>query len=355
MANGVEPHPRYTAAVLELIRASEKRLLPFELEILQIPCSHLPSGRDKLVRVKKDGDGGLSAELSFAIRQTEIPFDFLLFVDADQSFTTGQVVKLFNECRRLSTDSEPVVISAVTTPRGCPGKFNVGKWREQPGLVTLANSLFAVSTKRLRVDWAGAGCLMIPAEVFRRLPFPWFRDRVIEYKDEAFTTGEDVGFCVSCHEHGIPIFAMTNNYFEHHTGEEIPAGRETADERKVIMAKKVDPKAAKKPTPKAPPRLPPPVPKSEAAPQQQQQAPNVPASIQMTRLARAGNKDWDQAIEWMERAENALGQTYMALSSLASTVRKIVEDLSKNSSNTTETVKLIEQLTAAAEQALPSR
>jgi len=311
VANGVEPHGEYTRSLHELIRAHEKGLLPFALDILRLPCSHLPSGRDKLVRAMRDGMGGISPTISNKISQSVFDFDFLLFLDADQDLTVGQAVHLFDECKKHGGP-----VAAVTHPRGCRGFLNAGPWRDGiPGMVQLTPAPQKRGTRV--VDWAGTGCMMIPSDVFRALPFPWFRDRVIYAgEEEAFYTGEDVGFCISCGEHGIPIRAAFGIYVNHYTGEDIPPGSTatTKKEMEMATAKKKAPVAAPAIAPAPAPQAP--VMGPQAAPRPQQ----YPASVQMAKMARDCGQDWNTAITWMENAEGALTQALAQVQALQAEV-----------------------------------
>jgi len=66
----------------------------------------------------------------------------------------------------------------------------------------------------VEVDATGTGCLLFDMEVFRSMPYPWFRFRQGPYGS---VIGEDFGFCSDLREKGYRIFVDTS----------IPAGHLT--------------------------------------------------------------------------------------------------------------------------------
>jgi len=60
----------------------------------------------------------------------------------------------------------------------------------------------------VEVDATGAGCLMFDMEVFRKMPYPWFRFQ--KDSDTGATIGEDVGFCQDLKAAGYRIFVDTS-------------------------------------------------------------------------------------------------------------------------------------------------
>jgi hypothetical protein len=59
----------------------------------------------------------------------------------------------------------------------------------------------------VEVDATGTGCIMFETEVFRVLPYPWFRFRQGPY---GAPVGEDFGFCYDLKEKGYNIFVDTS-------------------------------------------------------------------------------------------------------------------------------------------------
>lgn len=66
----------------------------------------------------------------------------------------------------------------------------------------------------VEVDQTGTGCLLFDTEVFRAMPYPWFRFRTNGAGD---VVGEDYGFCRDLRARGYRIFVDTS----------IPAGHLT--------------------------------------------------------------------------------------------------------------------------------
>ena len=67
----------------------------------------------------------------------------------------------------------------------------------------------------VEVDATGAGCLMFDMEVFRKMPFPWFKFR--EDPDSGAPIGEDIGFCQDLKDEGYKIFVDTSVPSDHLT------------------------------------------------------------------------------------------------------------------------------------------
>lgn len=59
----------------------------------------------------------------------------------------------------------------------------------------------------VEVDQTGTGCLLFEAEVFRDMPYPWFRFRTNGAGD---VVGEDYGFCRDLRARGVRIFVDTS-------------------------------------------------------------------------------------------------------------------------------------------------
>ena len=69
----------------------------------------------------------------------------------------------------------------------------------------------------VEVDATGGGCLMFDIQVFRKLPYPWFRDDK-QPNPELPPIGEDIGFCQDLKAAGYKIFVDTS----------VPAGHLTS-------------------------------------------------------------------------------------------------------------------------------
>lgn len=59
--------------------------------------------------------------------------------------------------------------------------------------------------KKIRIHGGGFGCAFIKTEIFRTIPWKWFK--WIDYDDGHGTLSEDLYFCEQCKAYGIPIYA----------------------------------------------------------------------------------------------------------------------------------------------------
>jgi hypothetical protein len=67
----------------------------------------------------------------------------------------------------------------------------------------------------VEVDATGAGCIMYDMEVFKKMPFPWFKFR--KQAISGLTIGEDIGFCQDLKAAGYRIFVDTSVPSDHLT------------------------------------------------------------------------------------------------------------------------------------------
>ena len=57
-------------------------------------------------------------------------------------------------------------------------------------------------------DATGTGCIMYDMEVFKKLPYPWFK--FIKNPDNGMVIGEDIGLCQELKAAGYPIYVDTS-------------------------------------------------------------------------------------------------------------------------------------------------
>jgi hypothetical protein len=61
-----------------------------------------------------------------------------------------------------------------------------------------------------KVDFVGAGFLLVKSHVFGKMTYPWFHEAIIHYKKNgqkrAQYAGDDIGFCLNAKKHNIPIW-----------------------------------------------------------------------------------------------------------------------------------------------------
>ncbi len=67
----------------------------------------------------------------------------------------------------------------------------------------------------VEVDATGAGCMMFDMNVFKKMPYPWFRFQ--RNADTGVTIGEDIGFCQDLKAAGYKIFVDTSVPADHLT------------------------------------------------------------------------------------------------------------------------------------------
>lgn len=118
----------------------------------------------------------------------------ILFMDTDQCYHPDTIPQLLSHklpvvgamvCRRYPP-FDPLMY------RGELGKYQpVTEW-EPKSLV--------------EVDATGTGCLMFDAQVFRKMPMPWFKART----HNGSPVGEDIGFCSDLKAAGYKIFVDTS-------------------------------------------------------------------------------------------------------------------------------------------------
>jgi hypothetical protein len=66
----------------------------------------------------------------------------------------------------------------------------------------------------IEVDRTGTGCILYDTEIFRAIPYPWFRFRSGPY---GATIGEDFGFCDDLRQKGYKIYVDTSIPSDHLT------------------------------------------------------------------------------------------------------------------------------------------
>jgi len=66
-----------------------------------------------------------------------------------------------------------------------------------------------------KVDWCGAGAMLIDARVFKKTEYPWFRHSMLQVDDLQEETGEDVGFCINARKSGFDIWCDFDNPVKH--------------------------------------------------------------------------------------------------------------------------------------------
>lgn len=131
-----------------------------------------------------------------AYQKLDPRYTHYLLLDSDNAGTLDDIEKL------LSHDLP--IVSAAYTRRGDKSKYVAGKWSKAPGLI---NEYISSSTKGMyKADWVGMGFLLIKAEVFQQMIYPWWEIETIEYGNLRRQTRDDACFCLKCQRLNYPIY-----------------------------------------------------------------------------------------------------------------------------------------------------
>lgn len=138
----------------------------------------------------------INGEKSQAIKQdVGDKYTHYLFIDSDIGFSPDHV----NALMGLNVD----VACCPYLRHGSDTVYQVGTFSE-PGLI---KERFTNSRKGIQVvDWCGGGFLLVKAEVFSKIPYPWFRYGLFEKDGMAEIIGEDFAFCMALAKANINIW-----------------------------------------------------------------------------------------------------------------------------------------------------
>jgi len=131
----------------------------------------------------------------------------LLMCDTDMIYHPKTVTRLLSHrlpivgalCFRRYPPFDSIMLK-ITTTDGVTGYESIDEWKED---------------ELVEVDATGGGCMMFDMEIFRKMPYPWFR-----FQKNAATglvIGEDVGFCQDLKAAGYRIFVDTSVPADHLT------------------------------------------------------------------------------------------------------------------------------------------
>lgn len=153
--------------------------------------------------------GGMSA-----VSHPEIAGDYshFLHLDSDIAFSPADVA-------RLLAHSAPIVSGAYRA-RTRSDRLTAGLWGAG-GVGDTDEYLPASSTGLRKVDWCGAGFLLVEREVFERLENPWFCHLLnrasIAGVDYNLESGEDQGFCIKASQAGYDVLVDCDCKVQHIT------------------------------------------------------------------------------------------------------------------------------------------
>ncbi|MFA6336082.1 MAG: hypothetical protein WCX48_11145 [Bacteroidales bacterium] len=121
----------------------------------------------------------------------------LLMCDVDQIYPVDTIPKLLahklpvvaGKVNRRYMPFDPIMLRVID---GVPTPMNIGDY--EPGSL-------------VSVDATGTGCILYDMEIFRKLPYPWFKFRKNE---NGGILGEDIGLCIDLKDAGYDIYVDTS-------------------------------------------------------------------------------------------------------------------------------------------------
>lgn len=131
------------------------------------------------------------------IKQTRFNFDSLLFVDYDIQFTQENVLQLL--------DKKKFIISGLYELKSDKNKAVCGSWGVKEGIIGNNIDYNDMGLKN-KIDWCGAGFLLINSYVFKNMEYPYFTHEKIEYQNCRMETSEDLGFAINLKKFGFSIW-----------------------------------------------------------------------------------------------------------------------------------------------------
>jgi len=114
----------------------------------------------------------------------------ILWLDSDMAFPSTIIDKLYSHNKEIvaaqySTRYKPYRTVAFTDPDNMEARLD--------------------ASSGLHEVWAvGMGCMLVDADVYKRLPKPWFAHEYNKILDNY--SGEDIYFCNQAMHHGIQVF-----------------------------------------------------------------------------------------------------------------------------------------------------
>lgn len=131
----------------------------------------------------------------------------ILFVDDDMVFPSDTLIRLLQH--------QKDIVGAVAfqrRPEHLPCTYNL-----EPLDTTLLSAVECLDQGLQPFDAIGSSCILIRAEVFKRIPFPWYRwgDTSLGVMVKQGGLGEDLSFCIRAKQYGIQTWADTDFIITH--------------------------------------------------------------------------------------------------------------------------------------------
>jgi len=138
---------------------------------------------------------GINGGASQATWQTPAKgYSHFLFIDSDISFGMMHL--------EAALKADAPVVTLPYLGHEADGTYQVGEMNMDYHIV----KKYSQDERGQRhVTYTGAGFLLVKAEVFPMLRFPWFHHSFITLGDESFSVGEDLVFCRKLMNAGFPI------------------------------------------------------------------------------------------------------------------------------------------------------
>lgn len=140
--------------------------------------------------------------------------DYVLMVDSDVTVPHGALVNMiahdvdvcsgFYMHRDSSTNavSERTSICKLKKP---DGGYYFGYPTESQWTIAELREKREAGEHLIEIHGGGMGCVLIKTSVFDSVPYPWFK--WVDYGNGKGMLSEDLFFCESCRNEGIPIYA----------------------------------------------------------------------------------------------------------------------------------------------------
>lgn len=179
---------------------SLKKCKDFEVETVYVQGSNLIRSRNALI----------NKEISDLIHQKPQGFDYILCLDSDIGFSSAHVLQLLAHKKPIISGLYP-----HKTKSGCGV---AGFLNEFGGIDRHID--FNHSYGADKIDWVGAGFLLLERDILERLEYPWFRSELVRFTDEDGNvhqqqTAEDIGFCLNARRQGIDIWLDCDCKLQH--------------------------------------------------------------------------------------------------------------------------------------------
>lgn len=151
--------------------------------------------------------------------------DYMFFMDTDQTFPPMTIPMLYESLLQKQAATPHCVVAGMYFTKRDPwaGVFGMYQdWNEKSekfraqyeelGMVHEGQQLlwwksvnFWSKNQVFPVDVIGAGCMMMPLEIFERLEMPYFK-YLPDFMNEGKMASEDMWFCANLKKAGVPIW-----------------------------------------------------------------------------------------------------------------------------------------------------